>query len=181
MIWLKNVLIVFSLDVQAKLMPSTIANLVAARDYCLTHPVDIVIFTGGLFNQQKGQTRPAAELMNEWWQAQGQFPRYPETICENNSLITRENVPMTVINMAQHDISLGDCRIVATSDFWHLLGIGVLFLRLYGKWIRICSSKFRLPLKYIVERLAKAIYYLAFPRGDDAKTQQVVAERGGGR
>ena len=181
MIRLKDVLVVFSLDVQAELQPNTISNLVAARDYCLTHSVDIIVFTGGLFNHDKGQIRPAAELMDDWWQAQGEFPRYSRTICESSSLITRENVPMSVVKLAQYDINLADCRIVATSDFWHLLGIAVLFLRLYGKWIRICPSKFRLPLKYLVERLAKAIYYLAFPRGDDANTRQIVAKRGGGR
>lgn len=162
-------------------MPNTITNLVAARDYCLNHPVDIVVFTGGLFNQQKGQVSPAADLMNKWWQAQERLPHQPRTMCENVSLITRENVPMTVGKLAQYDISLNNCQVVAVSDYWHLLGIRVLFLRLYGKRIRIRSSKFRLPPKYVAERLAKAVYYLIWPRGGDARTRRVIQERGGGQ
>jgi len=162
-------------------MPNTITNLVAARDYCLNHPVEIVVFTGGLFNQQKGQTRPAADLMNEWWQVQDRLSHQPRTMCENVSLITRENVPMVIGKLAQYDISLSGCHVVAISDYWHLLGIRVLFLRLYGKTIRIRSSKFWLPPVYAVERLAKAVYYLIWPRGGDAKTRKVLRERGGGQ
>lgn len=167
----KKVMVVFSLDVRDRLMPNTIANLEAALakfDQNYSH----LVFVGGIFNADKGQTVPAAEQMYEWWKQHYTNTHDYQIVREISSRTTRQNI----IGLSP-DLLGG--RVVAVSERYHLLGIWLLFLLLHHKWVWTIASKFQITTKEKLERLIRLPLYIIDPHGTGQLSRQKIKERGG--
>jgi hypothetical protein len=173
----KQVLIIFSLDCRESLGANTVANLEAARS-AFRDNFDLVVFTGGIFNADKGQTVPAARLMRDWWFQNARGDRVP-TATEEESVTTRQNIAGVVRRCEHSGFDLKECDVFVVSERWHLMGISYLFRRLYGIKVSRIPSAFRESPAGIRGRLIRLVLYRLDPHGTGWLSRRKIKERGG--
>jgi hypothetical protein len=151
------------LEATSGLGENTIANLDAIRRYCENNQVDVVVFTGGIFNRSKGQVISAAAMMADWWHDYG--PRGSAAVIEGESKTTRQNIDYVVSRLHQHGYNFNDCEVTAVSERYHLLGIRLLFWLLHSIRAEAVASDFRISFREKLARLLRLPMYLWDPRG----------------
>jgi len=166
-----RILIVFSLDATTELGVNTEANVLAAMCFQIERPCHLVVFTGGIFNREKGQYSSAARMMQEFWKHhfvishQAGLNFTPSTMIEEGSKTTRQNIANVFERLAKHGYNLQECDVYVVSERWHLVGIDYLFRRLYNVRVERISSNFRESLAGICGRAIRLILYRIDPKG----------------
>jgi len=180
-----KVMIVFSLDATDILGTDTEANMLAAIQYQTKNPCNLVVFTGGIFNQDKGQYRSAARMMQEFWGKhfrtghRARTSSTPSILIEEGSKTTRQNIANVVRQLAQRGYDIRDCEVYVVSERWHLMGIAYLFKRLYGVRVKCVPSNFRESLIGICGRVIRLILYRLDSKGTGWLSRHKIKRRGG--
>lgn len=136
-----------------------------------------IIFTGGIFNADKGQTIPAAHLMMYWWH--DHYKQQTMALTEGNSRTTRQNLSEAARRLKSHGYDFKECDVFVVSERWHLKGIAYLFRRLYGVRVKQVPSTFRESLAGISGRILRLILYRLDPTGSGWLSRRKIRERGG--
>lgn len=174
-----QVLIVLSLECTDVLGRNTLENLKAAEAFCHRYqlPIDVVVFAGGIFNRAKGQVKPAAWLMEEWWLRVFDFQH--QILVEDKSLTTRQNLLNVHQMLQQNGYNLVDCDVHVVSEFWHAIGVSYLCRRLFNVRVNTIPSRFRESFHGVCGRIARLALYRVDPEGKGALSQMKIKERGG--
>lgn len=159
------VVIVFGLGATDQLAQDTVASLEMARTWFDDGSAEIW-FTGGIFNAAGGQTQPLAKMMADWWENHRTYAA--QTYLEEGSVTTRENVTNTTEMIRKRRLGqrpISDFDVTVVSEFWHCVGIRLLFLVLYRKWVRIVPSLWKLSRRDTIMRILRLPLYIIDPRG----------------
>ncbi|HEY1074343.1 MAG TPA: hypothetical protein VGE59_01415 [Patescibacteria group bacterium] len=137
-------------------------------------PYTAILFTGGIFEKDKGQTTAVSELMRD---AIG--PKDIPVYIGTNSAITRQDITDGIEVLAEYGITLENADIDVVSEFWHTLGIAMLFLRRFGYRVGRVSSGYKISFKEIAGRIARLAYYAYDPEGKGDQATAVATRRCG--
>lgn len=170
-------MIVFSLDCTWRLEPNTIANLQAALTTYKNETFACIAFTGGIFNHDKGQVRPVAQLMAEWWVLN--YRHSASMVIERSSKTTRQNITEVINRLKCQGYDVADCDVYVVSERWHLMGIAYLFRRLYGIRVKQIPSNFCESLAGIRGRIVRLLLYRIDPHGTGWLSRRKIRRRGG--
>lgn len=112
-----------------------------------TGEYDIMVITGGKFSPPSEQTRPAADLMFDWFTRRGRGVRNDQVILETKSLDTYQNIQNSLyeirrfVNSKLLHVRKGDedehFEIHVCTEFLHGLRFWVTFARAYGIWVKV--------------------------------------------
>lgn len=155
------------------LADNTLANVTAARME-LNHPkrgrgYKAAVISGGMF--QEGQLRPISITMKEEL-----GPVNVLVYTSERSVITREDVTIGLEDWAEHGITLKNSRFTIVSEYWHSVGICVLFLR-RGAFPRIVSSGYKISQKEWIERVGRILYYIFDPYARTRRSREMAEAR----
>ncbi len=159
----------FSLGVKGdKLAPSTLHTIWALQRELAwakqnDRPFSAVILTGGVF--APNQTIPVSKLMAKELGRKG-IPVYIGV----DSTITRHDVTDGVAVLARNGFELSQCDITVVSEYWHTLGIWLLFFRRFGIRVRRIPSGLRISLQEIAERILRLGLYWRDPKGEGGRS-----------
>jgi hypothetical protein len=177
-------LVVFSLEATNILGKNTEDNLLAAMVYQVAHPCHVIVFTGGVFSSHKGQTRPAASMMYEFWHHHFEIGHEaglnltPRVLEEGESRTTRQNVLNILKILREKGYSPKDAEIIVVSEKWHLRGIAALF-RGHGIRVEQIRSEFRESWRGVIGRIIRLAIYRTDPHGTHWLSRRVIKQRGG--
>lgn len=138
---------------------NTLARCKAGLKLWLTGKYDLILATGGVFNPPHVQTRPAGELMKEWFIVQG-VPK-ESVLAENKSLDTFENVYCGLEML----FAYGRPEITVVTQWQHALRFWVTFRLGYGISVKLAPISYPLSWREHLHEFFSFLYHLHDPRG----------------
>ena len=155
----------FSLGVTGNVLSADTEATLRKTKRRLGMDYDWIVFTGGIFSPQTGQTIPVSRLMADKVGAKGD-----NVLILINSTITRTDVKEGVEALKAKGIDLKSDKVFVdvVSEKWHLYGIKILLGR-HFRWgnIALHESGYWPGFKMWVGRVLRLAYYLISPEGTD--------------
>jgi uncharacterized SAM-binding protein YcdF (DUF218 family) len=159
-----KVLLIPSGGIQAVDFPAPQDTLIRLRQGLKlwhTGAYDMVLVTGGTFNPQWIQTRPAAHIMRDWLVNNGVDPEC--ILVEDKSVDTFENVNNSVAVLM--DADAWPAEITVVTQWQHATRLATSFLYGHHIWIKTFGLHYPISLRTALNEYLFMAYHLLDPSG----------------
>lgn len=152
---------------------NTLLRCEAALELWRTERYDYMLVCGGLFLSPHIQTRPAADIMRDWFAQKGVSTRL--ILVERESVDTFENVERSIHLLTK--MHLIRPRITVVTQWQHALRFWVTFRFGYGLHVGLAPISYPLAWHEYIAEAGSLFYHLIDPRGARACARKRRDER----